>query len=449
MLDAPRRASVGSDRTSVGGDRDVSPSRRASIGQRSASYTVAYTDVKRAGLSPKGDAEAPANKQWLAGELESVMAHPNFHATLERMYPGALPAAEFLDVTSETLWGLGFRPENTLPCVALCRDEICRQFFDDVQERWKKEASGTAALGAFNMSSLAGLPTLGTTGLRAAISHAPVDPADGKERYVFLGMAHVALGHDGEVGECTRPGRSEHSHACGALLGVRGMYVRGVGAPPLNFDDVEMTLVAGMLFNKVPPKGMGEAPSLQELTRATAMEISTRLVRQVAEAVAPRKCDYAVLTGIQVHGPEGHDYVYPIELFAVVDGKRRELSTASAHVYADVWQAAKAPLARAASRGTALTERVVPLGRMAEEDEEEDEKDKVREFALDSGLLGADREPKAAGPRVAPAAAEPPSKPEAAAEAKGAAPAAPPPAQPGAAAGTPGQPKKSRACVIM
>jgi len=115
---------------------------------------------------------------------------------------------------------------------------------------------------AFNLSSLAGMFFAGKTGLAAAMHHAPI--VDGKERYVFYALPHIAVDADGKV------------------------------------------------------------PDLLELTRITQAAIQTDLENTIKKVVNTNKSDYAVITGIQIHGPEVN-YVWPAECYAVVNGNKIQL----------------------------------------------------------------------------------------------------------------------------
>ena len=68
-----------------------------------------------------------------------------------------------------------------------------------------------------DIDGLAGFTAAGLTGLGAGMSHSPTDP-NGRERYVFFAMPHIAVDSSGRAGDCIRAGRAGCSHACGALI---------------------------------------------------------------------------------------------------------------------------------------------------------------------------------------------------------------------------------------
>ena len=95
------------------------------------------------------------------------------------------------------------------------------------------------------------------------MAHAPV--VDGKERYVFWVAPHTALSGDNVHGKVWRPGRSQESHACGALLAVQGQIKEGRIDVSMEPRDVEMSLLKQGVIKTL---SYGHVPTLPELTYA-------------------------------------------------------------------------------------------------------------------------------------------------------------------------------------
>ena len=68
-------------------------------------------------------------------------------------------------------------------------------------------------------------------------------------------------------------------------------------------------------------------PELFALTELVGDLILEDLERTVEATVDTVRADYAVLAGIQIHGPEG-TYVQPRTMYTVVDRQRREIELA-------------------------------------------------------------------------------------------------------------------------
>jgi hypothetical protein len=230
-------------------------------------------------------------------------------------FPGALDEDTFVRTTIESLDPMGFRPDNTLACLATCRDEISQSWAEVVTEYLGRP---------FVLTGLGGLILAGKTGFGAALSHAP-NP-DGRERYLFLAGPHMAVGRVGELGLCERSGRSGASTACGALTAVLGELQEGAVGPTDDPEDVEL----GWLRKRIEASLSGRAvPDLLQLTRLVHDVIVDDMARMLAASVDVSKIDYAVASGIQIHAPGGSNFIQPGKFFAVVEGECRQVERVS------------------------------------------------------------------------------------------------------------------------
>lgn len=236
----------------------------------------------------------------------------DFIQAVEQHFPGAHDEARFVARSLEVLEPLGFTAANTLALVGVCRDELCRTLRLTVQQTWGE---------AFDITSLAGMVNCGRTGLKAAHAHAPID--GGKERYVYFTMPHIGIGEQGELGHSRRIGRPGLSTACGALSGVLAELRSGKIDTTLHWDDVEQSLLRKRLINRLP---WGATPNLVELTHTAHEVVREELEGLIAIDVDPSKADYAVFTGVQIHGMDGTQLSWVDRPYAMVNGERHELS---------------------------------------------------------------------------------------------------------------------------
>ncbi len=235
----------------------------------------------------------------------------NFENKLDELFPGSYAEPEFVEKTYNALTGFGFTSNNSIACVGVCRDEITQPFVENIKNKWGE---------AFNFSSLAGMLFLGKTGFSAAEHHAPNE--DGKERYIYYALSHIAIDKDGQVGLCERSGRKGLSAACGALQGFQIEMAAGNKLQlGLDFDDIEMSLIRMRLIKEIH---YGWIPDLLELTKLTLRIIQDDLKRMIELTVDKKRSDYAVFTGIQIHGP-GANFIWPESSYLVVDGLHREI----------------------------------------------------------------------------------------------------------------------------
>lgn len=224
----------------------------------------------------------------------------SFTATLERDFPSAIPANQFVNSTQDSLREYGAYRGSALPLIATCRDELAFALTAELQRAWGP---------AFNMAGLAGLLTLGRTGVAAARGHAPL--VDGRRTFVLFGLTHVGVDEDGTVGNCERPGVPGPSHTCGALMALhdelRGGDAHTSDYPYLDKTDPEQSRLRERI-----------APLVEDPERVDLLSI-IRIARDLIgldcdEAVKvlrddPVPADIALFTGIHIHGPRGAEYV--------------------------------------------------------------------------------------------------------------------------------------------
>lgn len=239
----------------------------------------------------------------------------DFRESLQVYFPGALPSHDYVAGTYQALQRLGFSRRNSIACAGVCRDEITRPVVDEIQGAWGE---------AFNFSSLAGLIFLGKTGFLAAQAHSPLE--GGREHYVFYGLAHIGLGEQGELGLCYRTGRDDPSIACGALAAFQAELSGGrldLSVDPL---DVEMSFVKQRLFRLI---SYGQVPDLLGLTRLAYQAIVEDMGHMLELTANPHTASYAVLTGIQIHGPDAQTFIWPGEQYTVIEGRKERLVSAA------------------------------------------------------------------------------------------------------------------------
>ncbi len=235
----------------------------------------------------------------------------DFKKTLERNFPGAYPSDAFVEYSQFRLHPFGMNQKNSIACVSVCRDEIATPFLNRLHNVWN---------GAFNFSSLAGMLYLGVTGFQAAHHHAPT--IDGRERYVYLNFPRITIDEQGTLGNCRRTGCQAFSQACGALIKILQGRSRVEASLDLNPEDVEQSLLTQRLFRKF---GFGEIPDLVTLTKATQHIIREDLERMIQLTVETNKTDYAVFTGVQIHGLTHKDWIWIETSYVFVDGERNPL----------------------------------------------------------------------------------------------------------------------------
>jgi hypothetical protein len=228
--------------------------------------------------------------------------YPAFHEALHTHFPGALPLSQYMQLTVQALVPYNFYDENTMGMVAICRDEIAEPMLEEVIRYWGK---------TFNCCSLGGFLTIGKTGLAAATNHAPL--FDGMRRFTFYAMPHIAISQAGEIGKVYREGLQQVSHACGALDAIVHELACGHLKLEMDMQDIEQTIVRQKILSTLT---YGAQPNLVEITKL-ACQIISHDVEHILDTLDTTIFNYAVMTGIQIHGPMDTTWISPHRNYVV------------------------------------------------------------------------------------------------------------------------------------
>ncbi|BAY22088.1 hypothetical protein NIES2100_18510 [Calothrix sp. NIES-2100] len=259
-------------------------------------------------------AELWLNRVKESADVYSPESNPIFYEVLQKHFPGALPMSTYIQMTYEALAAYGFDDKNTMGMTTLCRDEITEPFLAEVIRKWGE---------SFNCSSLAGFVMMGKTALGAAVDYVPI--VDDKRRFAFYAMPHIAISQDGEVGKVYRYGIQKVSHACSALEAIAKELLSGQIKLEIDMEDVEQTIVRQKILSTIY---YGNKPDLLEITKL-ASQIVSRDIQKLLSNVDTEVFKYAVMTGIQIHGPMDTNWIYPQEFYVVgsdIPGNKQHLT---------------------------------------------------------------------------------------------------------------------------
>lgn len=235
----------------------------------------------------------------------------NADPVVKEHFPTAISQPEFVARLSETLAERGFESSTTIACVSACREEPATGLLRDIHTIWGK---------VFDFSSLAGMLLPGKTGMLKMQRCA--EASRGSMRYVFIAFPHVALSARGEAGSYLRDELARPSPVCSALCALQKELALGILRWDFDPDDPEQSLLKQRLFRKLK---YGQVPDLITLTKLAHSAVVEDLERLVGLTVATAPRDYAIVTGIQIHGPDRMDFISPGLLDVVVDGVRLAL----------------------------------------------------------------------------------------------------------------------------
>ena len=277
---------------------------------------------KYAGIDTTPD-ERKRRHQYFDRRTEIVRQH----------FPGSIGMDDWLFRVENKLAQFGFTGDNTIAQTNFCRDEITAPLKNGIHEIFGY---------AMDIDGLAGFTAAGLTGLGAGMSHSPTEDGSGKERYVFFAMPHIAVDSAGKAGDCIRAGRAGCSHACGALIKLQpkfeelkagGMQIRAPGT--CDHMDPEYSLLEARMLSAVQPQDIPPGGlDLVQVTKLADGVIQKHMEELVRASVDPSKCDFAIVTGVQIHSyghtlDEWHpnmEYICPTRMTIVVNGQRTDVN---------------------------------------------------------------------------------------------------------------------------
>lgn len=283
-----------------------------------------------AAAAPAAAASAPTATVTSSSPGLSPGHMRNRVVNVQKHLPGTMAADDYLARAEVVLCAHGFRGDNSIAVTNLCRDESTGILKSKIE----------AIFGAnFNINGLGAVITCGVTGMGAGLSHAPIDPATKRERYVFFSFPHVAVDDEGNVGKIHRPGRPGESAACGALITALGAFqADGVDAHAKeagnhDAEEPEFSILKHRLGRRIVSEGIAvDKLDVASITRVAERTITSDLEFLIERAVDTKKADYAVCTGIQIHswpdpstGAPAIEFVMPSKMYVVVDGKRTDI----------------------------------------------------------------------------------------------------------------------------
>ena len=239
-----------------------------------------------------------------------------FREALDHHFPGTISMRKYVHSSKVSLEPFGFFKHNSLACISICRDEITKPFMAMIQKNWDN---------VFSFSGLAGMLCMGKTGFLSAYHHAPV--CDSLRRQIFFVFTHIGLGPEGEFGQCYRRLRNIVSPACGALLAFQQEIAQGI-ATPYSFDplDPEQSLIRQKLMLS---EDRFATPDLVTLTKRAHGQIIKDLEHMITALINPSETNYAVFSGIQIHGPDQRCYIWPGYTYATLNGECYNLPSIS------------------------------------------------------------------------------------------------------------------------
>ena len=234
----------------------------------------------------------------------------NFQDVLVKNFPNAMLENRFVRHTYQSLLPYGFDHLNTTACVGLCHHQDTQSLRIEIQQVWDN---------VHNLSSAAGLLFLARPDSNEygdlILDHMP------DNKYVIYSFSHLTLGPNGEVSLCQQPSQGGASSACGALAAFKQELTLSYLEVELDPYDRHNNRRKQNLYNQVQT---GKLPNLIKLAKLTSQIILDDLKQilsmpeQSSELGHPAHInDYAIFSGVLIHGPKGLNYTWLDETYIV------------------------------------------------------------------------------------------------------------------------------------
>ncbi len=179
---------------------------------------------------------------------------------------------------------------------------------------------------SFCLRSLSGFLSCGKTAFGAAHSHTPIKEGHRRVKYTYIVAPHIGVSAEGTIGVVERIGQPKHSDACGALRAFHSALSSGQldGEMKFDFCDVEMSTIKQLLSRRCKRDA-----SLADVTKEALAVIQEQLESIIKELVNEDQTDYAVISGIQVHGPGvANNFFWPSTCYTCEAGNCRPINFA-------------------------------------------------------------------------------------------------------------------------
>lgn len=226
-------------------------------------------------------------------------------------FPGAFTQKEFLACIGELLDERGFKYAKTIVGVSVCMEKPSCFLVKDLQTDWKTVC---------DCSTLSGMPFVGNT---AFLKMQQLVPDKEEGYFVFLAFPHIRWNPSKPITEAGVERQGPSFSGCLGLVNFQKERDYGSRRKPLDWDNTEQSLIHQSLWRRQGIDAVSDIVCLTQLTYQIILDDVERLAVQFLDS---RKCHYAIVTGVQIHGPDLQDWIWPGRMYAVTHGKKTILS---------------------------------------------------------------------------------------------------------------------------
>jgi len=226
-------------------------------------------------------------------------------------YPNSMPQNEFLSHLYKVLVEKGFGQRNTIVGVSVCREQPSHLLIEEIRNFWPT---------VFDFSSLAGMQFVGKSGflkMRKSVNY-----EEGSSCFLYMAFPHIGWTSDGQLGRIDPPGLGKPYPACGGLVAFQEELASGSSPWEPDPDNLEQGLLNQRMFQNMKYGGGSNLIALTNLAYTTILKDIERIA---ALSLTTQGNPYAIVTGIQLNGPEKQNFVWPGEMYELRDNKKSML----------------------------------------------------------------------------------------------------------------------------
>jgi hypothetical protein len=196
----------------------------------------------------------------------------------------------------------------------VCREKPACFLVKEIRKLWPT---------VYDFSSLAGMPFAGKTGFMKMQKYAPYKQHD--THFLYMAFPYIGWTSGGQLGMSATKGHGEPSSACGGLVAFQQELASGSGPWELDPDNLEQGLLNQRMFRNMKYGGGSDLGAFTKLAYTIILKDVERLA---GLTLANQENQYAVVTGIQLNGPEQQDCIWPGDMYEVTHREKTLFSLA-------------------------------------------------------------------------------------------------------------------------
>mmetsp|Transcript_18594 Transcript_18594/g.30579 ORF Transcript_18594/g.30579 Transcript_18594/m.30579 type:complete len:506 (-) Transcript_18594:584-2101(-) len=287
-------------------------------------------DDETLSTSSSSKSSSDSSDDCVQAKLAAVLPHCLFARALQDGFKGgpSVPVETFLASLKRKLAAIGFDNKNAAIVLNICDEPSMKGFADEVREFWSDQSSSSKGASAFCL----------VTGPGGFVKESSASLLRAAQRFrvrklVFVYITHIAVNDEGQWGVSTDLNAKELS-GCRVLdwvLDNRSSTKSSLKRDQSPFkshhkpcSSTQAKSIKKALNDTLFPADK-HTPSLAEVTLKACRLVMAKATKKISEVCSLRRIEYAICSGILVHGPRGQDYIHPVAFTSSQSASRKHL----------------------------------------------------------------------------------------------------------------------------